>query len=225
MILTDVEIRQAVTQKEIRIDPFEEDQLQPASYDLRVGRQAATVSSKGLINVADQGYILLEPGDFALITTHEKLELSQMYVGRFGLRSKYARRGLILTCGPQIDPGWRGRLIFGIANLTADPTPIKHLDGIVSVEFHRLQKPVGKPYSGPYQDREQLGAEDISFIVAPKGMALSEVLSTLGALNQAARATDAEVKALIGDVNLLKYGIPIIVTLGIAIIGIIVGLR
>lgn len=37
MILTDRQIREAVNSNDIEIDPFEDDQVQAATYDLRVG--------------------------------------------------------------------------------------------------------------------------------------------------------------------------------------------
>lgn len=52
MILTDAQIREAVEAGEIVIDPFEESQLQPATYDLRVGDEGATTAQKGKGNIA-----------------------------------------------------------------------------------------------------------------------------------------------------------------------------
>jgi len=215
MILTDRQIREAYKAGDIFIDPFKESQIQPATYDLRVGEQGATTSTKKLINIREQGYLLLRPGDFAIITVLEKLRLSSQYVGRFGLRSKYTRKGLSATTGPQIDPGYEGRLILGLTNLTPKSASLPYKDDIVSVEFHRLEEPSSKPYSGPYQHKFELGAEDIEIIVESEAMALSEVLTTLGSLSQ-------NVGRLASDVKMLKWIVPLIVTIGIAVIGIIV---
>jgi len=83
------------------------------------------------------------------------------YVGRFGLRSKYARKGLIATTGPQIDPGYHGRLIIGMTNLSPKPVTLSFGDHLLSVEFHRLDEATTKTYCGPYQDRLTLGPEEI----------------------------------------------------------------
>lgn len=42
MILTDQQIRQAVEDGDIVIKPFDDKQVQPATYDLRVGEYGAT---------------------------------------------------------------------------------------------------------------------------------------------------------------------------------------
>ena len=38
-------------------------------------------------------HLLLKPGDFGIITSLELIHFNPQHVGRFGLRSKYARRG------------------------------------------------------------------------------------------------------------------------------------
>ena len=218
MILTDRDIQEACEKQEILIDPFESNQVQGATYDLRVGKQGATTSSKKIVNIEEDGYLLLKPGDFAIVVVLEKLRLSPQYVGRFGLRSKYARKGLIATTGPQIDPGYDGRLILGLTNLTPKSVSLPYKDDLVSVEIHKLEKPSTKPYSGPYQKKYELGPEDIESIVEAEAMTLSEVLTTLTSLSK-------NVGALTSDVRMMKWIIPIIVGLGITVIGIIVACK
>lgn len=218
MILTDHDIEEACKKQGIVIDPFESNQVQGATYDLRVGKQGATTSTKKIVNLEENGYLLLKPGDFAIIVVLEKLRLSPQYVGRFGLRSKYARKGIIATTGPQIDPGYDGRLILGLTNLTPRAVSLPYKDDLVSVEFHRLEKPSTKPYSGPYQNKYELGPEDIESIVEAEAMTLSEVLTTLTSLSK-------NVGDLTNDVKTMKWIIPIIVGLGITVIGIIVAFK
>ena len=218
MILTDHDIEETCKKQEIVIDPFESNQVQGATYDLRVGKQGATTSSKKIVNIEEDGYLLLKPGDFAIIVVLEKLRLSPQYVGRFGLRSKYARKGIIATTGPQIDPGYDGRLILGLTNLTPKAVSLPYKDDLVSVEFHRLEKPSTKPYSGPYQNKYELGPEDIESIVEAEAMTLSEVLTTLTSLSK-------NVGALTADVRMMKWIIPIIVAIGMGVVGIIVACK
>jgi len=224
MILTDGQIREAVKSGEICIEPFEERLVQPASYDFRVGRQGATTSKKVITDIEKEGYLLLEPGDFTVITVFERVKLSPQHVARFGLRSKYAREGLIATTGPQIDPGFEGRLILGLTNLTPKQIILAFKEELVTLEFHRLEKPTDNPYKGPYQGVDELRPEDIAMIVQGEGMALSEVLAVLSSLNKTVGALGGDVKDLTKDISNLKWVIPIIITIGIAVMGIIVGL-
>ena len=214
MILTNKQIEEAYRKGDILINPFEASQIQAATYDFRVGPQGATTSAKKLVDIKSNGFILLQPGDFGVITVMEELKLGPQYVGRFGLRSKYARKGLIATTGPQIDPGYHGRLILGVTNLTPRPISLPYKDDFVSLEFHRLEEPSTKPYDGAYQDKMELGSEEIEAITENEGMALSEVITTL-------RALSANVGKLSDRVQLLMWALAI----GIGAIGIIVALK
>lgn len=218
MILTNDQILDAYRKQNILINPFDEKQIQGATYDLRVGDKGATTSSKKLINIRENGYLTLEPGDFGIIIVFEELRIGPQYAARFGLRSKYARKGLIATTGPQIDPGYHGRLILGLTNLTPRPVTLAYKDDLVSVEFHQLDQPSTKPYDGPYQDKMDLGPEEIEFITETEGMALSEVLTTLRSLSQ-------NVAMLSSEVRTLRWAIPVITALGFAITAVIVAIK
>jgi hypothetical protein len=107
MVLTNDQIIEARESGGILIEPFVDKQLQGASYDLRVGFEGATTSSKKVINIKEAGFLVIQPGDFATVVVLEELHFSAMYTARFELRSKLARKGLIPAIGPQIDPGYR----------------------------------------------------------------------------------------------------------------------
>ena len=225
MILTDRQIREARENGEIKIEPFEDSQVQAATYDLRVGNQGATTSAKKKLDIKKDGYLVVEPGDFAVVTVFEELALSPRYAARFGLRSKYARKGLIATTGPQIDPGYKGRLIIGVTNLTPRAVTLPHKDDFVSVEFHRLEEPAEKPYSGPYQGKTELGPDEIEFITESEGMALSEVLNTLRSLSANVGTLTSDVTSLTAEIKHYKWVMPILVGIGMAVIGTIVVLK
>lgn len=183
MILTNDQIVEAYRKQDIIIDPFDDKQIQGASYDLRVGHQGITTTTKELIDLSKKGFLLLEPGDFAVVLTFEEIKLGPQHTARFGLRSRYARSGVIASTGPQIDPGYEGKLIVGLANLSPKAISIPYRDDFLSVEFHRLEQPSTRSYQGPYQRRRELGPEEIRSIVEAESMALPEVLKTLQSLN------------------------------------------
>ena len=225
MILTDRQIREADEKGDIVIEPFDEGQIEPATYDLRVGEQGTTTSIKRLVNIRETGSLLLAPGDFAVVTVHETIKLGPQYAARFGLRSKFARKGLIATTGPQIDPGFYGRLIIGLTNLTPRSVSLPYKDDFISVEFHRLEEPVSEPYSGPYQGRTELGPEDIEAIMESEGMALSEVMTMLRSLSENVGTLTDNMIALTAEFRSYKWVIPVIVGVWIAAVTIIVALQ
>ena len=215
MILTDRQIKEAIDSGAIVINPFDHAQVQSASVDLRVGEEGATTKTKRRVNIRENGFLILEPGDFGVISIYEELRLGPQYVGRIGLRSKYARKGLIATTGPQIDPGYHGRLTLGVTNLTPQTVSIPYKDDILTLEIHRLEEPAQHPYAGPYQDKLGLGPEDLEVIAEGDGMAFSEVLTTL-------RTLSANVGHLTSKMDTMQWVIPVILAVGIGIITILV---
>ena len=201
MILTNVQIIEALEDGYIIIDPFLDKQLQGASYDLRVGHEGATTSSKKLVNIKESGFLVIQPGDFATVLVLEELRLSRMHTARFGLRSKLARKGLIPAIGLQIDPGYHGRLTVALANLSPKPISLSFGEDFVSAEFHQLSQPSTRPYNGPYQDNLSLGPDDLEAIAENEGLAFSEVLATLRSLSQNVGSMTTHVNTLTADVN------------------------
>lgn len=197
MVLSDQQIlKTAQSGVGIEIDPFEKKQVQPASYDLRVGAQGITTSGKEVVDLKQRGFLVLEPGDFGVVITHEMISLDVNHTARIGLRSGLSRKGLIATTGPQIDPGFKGRLIVGLTNLTPNPVSLTFKDDFITVEFHRLDEPCKNPYNGPFQGQEGLRPSDIALVAEQKGMALSEMMGMLGSLSKNVHTLATEVKSL-----------------------------
>ena len=196
MILNTQQIEQALADGAIKISPFDPLKVEAASIDLKVGPQGATTSKKKIINLESEGFMVLEPGDSGVLLTEEVIELDAKHVARFGLRSKYARKGILATTGLQIDPGFRGRLCIGITNLTPKAITLPYLDDIISVEFHELAHETSRPYSGPYQGKIKLDPSDIDHIISADGFHFAEVLTTLQALSQNVGGLSTEMKSL-----------------------------
>lgn len=184
MILTDTEIVKARDDERVNIEPFSTRQVQPASYDLRVGRQAITSSSKGIIDIEKRGFFELPPGDFAIVTTREKVEFDLSHTARIGLRSKYSRKGIIATTGPQVDPGYRGRLKIGLTNLSPHTVSLPFEDDLITLEIHNLTKPASRGYSGPYQDDDALSPDDISSVTEGENIGFASMLDSLQSLSR-----------------------------------------
>jgi dCTP deaminase len=225
MILSAQQIVEAYRRGDIVINPFHEDQIQAATYDLRVGEEGITTSTKRKVNIRETGYVLLQPGDFGIVIILEEIRMGPQYAGRFGLRSRYARKGLVATTGPQVDPGYHGRLIVGLTNLTPNPISLPYMDDFLSLEIHRLEEATTKPYSGPYQGRMVLGPEEIEAVTEGTGMALSEVLTTLGSLSQNVGMLTGTVATLAGEVKTLRWLLPLVTGVGIAVVAALVAIK
>ena len=166
----------------IVIEPFSEELLQLASYDLRVGDQAASLAKKEALDLTKTGFIEITSEDFVIMLTYEKLALDLQHTAHFGLTSSYARKGLLATVGTQVDPGFEGRLIIGLTNLSSKPIIVPHKDIFLTIEFHRLEQPSSTPYEGPYQGRDRLSPEDIKTALEREYMSQTEMIKMLETL-------------------------------------------
>lgn len=216
MLLTDKDIKQGIESGELIIEHFSEDCLQPASYDMRLGEEGITSSGREKVNPQDKGLLTIPAGDFALVTTHERVKLKPRIAGHIGLRSHYARKGLILLSGPQIDPGFQGVLVLGLNNVSPSDLVIPHKEKFCTVEFYRLNEEPLRPYAGEYQDQSGISGRDIEILAEAQGMTFGQVIKALSAVA-------GDVKSLAESVNFLKWAIPIMIGLGTAVTSAIVG--
>jgi len=163
MILNNEQIKKAIDDNSIKIDPFEEKLVEPASYDIRLGDTAGISGTNKLFDLKKR-FLTLKPNDVAIVMTHEIISFDNWYVGRFGLASKFSRKGLIASTGIQIDPGYHGRIFLTIKNISNREINLIYLDKIVSLEINKLSKP-SKGYSGKNQGKTRLTSEDLECLV------------------------------------------------------------
>jgi dCTP deaminase len=224
-MLSDAEIRQAIAEGDLAIDPFADDSLQPASYDFRVGNEAFVSGSDSKIDVANKGLVIIDAGEFAVLVTRERVNCGAQVAAQLGLCSPYARQGLTLLSGPQIDPGFDGVLIVRVTNLAPKRITLAYEAPFLTTQFFKLNQPVAHPYSGSRQGQSGLGVKDIEDLTDPDSPTLGGMVKSLTALARDVGALDTSVARLEGSVSKLTWVIPMIVGLGIAIVAIIVGLK
>lgn len=162
MVLSDRDIRRQIAQGRIVVDPFDDDAIQPASVDLRLGSPLLVEDQSQLalidprlqsdmqwrkVDLDDSVPYALHPGEFALGITAENIEIPDDIVGRLDGKSSLGRLGLVVhsTAG-FVDPGWKGRLTLELSNLSN--IPINLYLGMKSsqISFVRLSSPAERPY-------------------------------------------------------------------------------
>jgi len=144
MILSQPEIRAAVESGEIRFDPpLQERQWGEASVDLRLGLKFTKLTgdpsvifsmTKGIGPIAQTGLYheetfelkdrfgkrrtyILDPGEFILALTHERVWMPRNLIAMVEGRSTYARVGLSMhQTAPWIQPGWDGQITLEMRN-------------------------------------------------------------------------------------------------------------
>jgi dCTP deaminase len=218
IMLSDALIRKYKEEGVFSLEPFEESCLQPASYDLRVGKYAFASSLKEKVDLSQKGILRIEPGEFAVIETEERLVFGNQIAAQLGLRSEYARQGLLMLSGPQVDPGFKGVLIVRLINLAPIPIVLAYGAPFLTMLFFFLPQPVSQPYKGPYQGQSGLSARDIQDLTQTEGLTLGAVIKTLSALAK-------DVAELRGSISRMSWLVPLIVGLGISVIAILLAIK
>jgi len=188
MILVDNQIREGVETGKIGIENFSYESLQPASYDLRIGPLIYTPLSetpdKPIDLSTNGGFFRLPPYGNVILMTYETLILPKNMIGRFGLKSGFARRGLFASTGPQVDPGYKGKLFISLLNLVPRSHILNYKETFLTIEFHTLEKEPDKSYEGPYQSMEDINSEILEDLVRLEGLNLAQVQSQFSELTQ-----------------------------------------
>ena len=177
MILSDTDILGRLGQGDLVIEPLADPdlQVQPASVDLRLGREflefqrtnipcihpnsEAEVDDYVTETVVEEGgEFILHPGDFVLGTTTERVEIPADLIAHVQGRSSLGRLAIVIhaTAGI-VDPGYRGQITLELSNLGAAPVALSPGMRISQVLFTELKTAAERPYGSKrgskYQDQ------------------------------------------------------------------------
>ncbi len=160
MILSDRDIIKRVKNKEIIIDPFKIENLQPSSLDLELSKKVRVfdnwqqgeidvrqkIDPSRVIKIKKTGFVL-HPGEFILGSTREEFTLPLDVAAKLEGRSSLGRLGLIVhaTAG-YVDPGFSGWLTFEIANISRLPIRMYAGMRIAQIVFYQMTSKVKNPY-------------------------------------------------------------------------------
>ncbi|MCF6157862.1 MAG: dCTP deaminase [wastewater metagenome] len=129
-ILSEVRLLEKLYDKEISIDPFVFDHIQPSSVDLTLNSKIK-VPKKGyseILNIFDEvsedifeevslDRYTLEPGAFVLAQIKETIGISKRYMGQIHNRNSLIRLGINVGLSTYINPGYCGKLPIVINNI------------------------------------------------------------------------------------------------------------
>lgn len=167
MVLSDKDIKKAIKEKRIEITPEPDfsTQLGSCSIDLRLGdtfrvfehstNSFIDPSKKDYSNeitrelkVKNGGQFIMQPGDFVLAVTLEKVKIPADLMGRLEGRSSLGRLGIVVHSTASIfDPGWDGKPVLELGNLGRMAVALTVGMRICAMTFEELSSPAETPYS------------------------------------------------------------------------------
>lgn len=167
MILSDYDILQYQKLYEGGLlSPFDKDQVNPASYDLRLSpvtrwfvkdQKLDTMDLRPHTVPYESEQLLLEPGEFILGATEETVNLPLELAARVEGKSSLGRLGLMVhvTAG-YVDPGFVGQVTLEIKNVNSVPIMLYSGMRIAHIAFERMSSVPMKGYdqTGNYQGQQ-----------------------------------------------------------------------
>lgn len=167
-ILTRDEILRRLRAGELDIQPFSEDQVGPASVDLHLANQfrvfkrvreifhvtedAAYEDVSEVVEVGDDDYFVLMPGETCHGLTRERIRLPDDLCGWLHGRSRFARLGLIVhMTAPLVQPGVDNHQALEMNNAGPMPLALRPGTAVCQIVFETC---VGRAhYSGRYRNQ------------------------------------------------------------------------
>jgi dCTP deaminase len=146
-VLNDIWIRKLG--KELLINPYNPEQVNPASYDLCLDSKYIDLNTGDTVNWKE---LHIKPGEAYLASTIEYVKFPNNISGVLYLKSSLARLGLDHALAGWIDPGFEGNLTLELHSHR--PITLYAGQRIVQVVFYLLTAPSENPYSGKYKGQK-----------------------------------------------------------------------
>lgn len=176
MVLSDKTIFRMLKEGTLGISPVTEEQIQPASVDVRLGDTFSIVedSPSGIVTLESEiryrtiktdTYLLL-PGQFVLATTMEYFSLPDNLTAFVEGRSSLGRMGLFIQNAGWVDPGFKGEITLELFNANRCAIELKAGRRVGQLVFAQMDDSALHPYRGKYQG--QTGATGSRVFLDPE---------------------------------------------------------
>ncbi len=199
MILSDKDIKLAIAQGRVRVESQQQslfEHIHASSMDFRLGNAFklyehskfavldpmnpdSFAGNMRTITVADGDSFIVQPGEFVLGVTQEKITLPDDLVARVEGRSSLGRLGIIVhsTAG-FVDPGFSGTITLEISNLNRLPVALYPGMRICQIAFEQMSSAADTPYyNKPFSKYQgQILPEESRLSIDPEFTKRSKVL-------------------------------------------------
>lgn len=162
MLLSDKDIRTAIDEGRLGIEPFAPELIQPSSVDVRIDKYFRVFNNSKYthidpklempdltteVEVPDDEPFVLHPGEFVLAATLEKFTLPNDLAGRLEGKSSLGRLGLLThsTAG-FIDPGFSGHITLELSNVANLPITLWPGMKVGQMAMFKMSSPAEVPY-------------------------------------------------------------------------------
>ena len=116
-------------------------------YDFRLSNRILTPETEGAFdvdtsNLEARKVLFINPGEAVYVMTEEELEMPSNMFCQLSLKRKLSHEGIIVLGGFIIDPSYKGRLIFGLYNISSIRYSLKPGKKLVAGVFSKLDEEI-----------------------------------------------------------------------------------
>ena len=150
-ILSDIDIKTSIKNKDLNLEPFNEKNLTPNGYDLSIDE----VYIKKTNDHIKEGTATIPPMTWFVISTKEFVKMGPQITSQLWIRSSYARKGIMASFG-KVDAGFHGTLTISCFNSNDEPLKIPIGDRFCQIVFENMSSIPSELYdkkSGNYQNQ------------------------------------------------------------------------
>jgi len=161
MILSDKTLKRMMAEGTLTCEPLEENSIQPASIDCRLGNHFLVVEDRNmhLIDLnseieyrsIESDSITIPANSFLLATTMEYVKLPDDLTAFVEGRSSIGRMGLFIQNAGWVDPGFEGQITLELYNANSLPIKLEAGRRICQLVFCKMDQVAESPYRGKYQ--------------------------------------------------------------------------
>lgn len=149
MILSDQDIRREIELGLLKIQPYDEGRVRPASYDTRIEGEFFDAGSamRNGDSLGNGSVLALTPEHGTVLCwSQETITLPSDLGAMIVPRSTASRRGLHVAQG-WVDPGFSGRIIFAVRNqLNRSSIMLERGASIAQLVIYRTESTARRPY-------------------------------------------------------------------------------
>jgi deoxycytidine triphosphate deaminase len=165
--------------------------VEGVKYDFRLGKRILLPGQQPIditqLPEQDRAKLFLNPGSLAYVLTEERLALPDNMKAELSLKRKMSHAGILVLGGFCVDPGYTGRLLFGLFNFSTSPFPIEPGRKLIAAQFYRLAQAEVPP--SRHQDIIDEFPDDlVRFMQSYEPVILSGVKADIAELRQALAA-------------------------------------
>lgn len=140
-VLTERELKAAVAEGRLILDG-KDGSVEGLKYDFALGPWML-FGGKAPINAAnlsenERANLVVKPGELVYVMSEEKLELPPDVKADLSLKRKISHLGIMVLGGSSVDPGYKGRLVFALYNLSTRPFPLQMGRKLIAAQFYKL---------------------------------------------------------------------------------------